>query len=245
MPETQYNPMQDALARMAARSPVLLPHASAEQRRLRRELMDAEVALKEQREKVAALRRRLPQGTPLETDYVFREGPADLSRNAPAEMTDARLSDLFALGKENLILIHFMFGAAAENPCPMCTMWADGYDAVAEHVSQRAALVLVAKAEIGRLRAFAAARGWNHLRLLSSHDTSFNADFGMEDDFGQWPGVSVFRKGEDGRVYHFYTGSAPIGADLARGIDLMSPVWHLFDLLPEGRGDWFPSLRYD
>lgn len=237
--------MQAALARMAARAPILLPGASDAQRRLREDLLAAEIALKEQREKVAALRRQLPLDTPVETDYVFAEGPADLSRNDPAAMKETRLNELFAPGQDSLILIHFMFAAGAENPCPMCTMWADGYDAVAEHVAQRAAMVMVAKAEIGKLRSFAAARGWNRLRLLSSHDNGFNADFGMEDDFGQWPGVSVFRKNADGKVFHFYTGSAPIGPDLGRGIDLMSPVWHLFDLLPEGRGEWFPSLSYD
>jgi predicted dithiol-disulfide oxidoreductase (DUF899 family) len=26
-----------------------------------------------------------------------------------------------------------------------------------------------------------------------------------------------------------------------RGIDLLSPVWHVLDLLPSGRGDWMPS----
>jgi len=26
-----------------------------------------------------------------------------------------------------------------------------------------------------------------------------------------------------------------------RGIDLLSPVWNVLDLLPAGRGDWEPS----
>ena len=30
-----------------------------------------------------------------------------------------------------------------------------------------------------------------------------------------------------------------------RGIDLLSPVWNLLDLTPEGRGEWLPSLAYD
>ena len=39
------------------------------------------------------------------------------------------------------------------------------------------------------------------------------------------------------------------GAQLAddrreRGIDLLSPVWHLLDLTPAGRDDWYPSLDY-
>jgi predicted dithiol-disulfide oxidoreductase (DUF899 family) len=29
-----------------------------------------------------------------------------------------------------------------------------------------------------------------------------------------------------------------------RGIDLLAPVWHLLDLTPHGRGDWFPHLDY-
>jgi predicted dithiol-disulfide oxidoreductase (DUF899 family) len=29
-----------------------------------------------------------------------------------------------------------------------------------------------------------------------------------------------------------------------RGIDLMSPVWNLLDLTPQGRGDWYAKLEY-
>jgi hypothetical protein len=29
--------------------------------------------------------------------------------------------------------------------------------------------------------------------------------------------------------------------DLERGIDLLSPGWNLYDLMPSGRGDWYPS----
>jgi predicted dithiol-disulfide oxidoreductase (DUF899 family) len=30
-----------------------------------------------------------------------------------------------------------------------------------------------------------------------------------------------------------------------RGIDLLCPTWHLLDLTPGGRGDWYSSLHYD
>jgi hypothetical protein len=26
---------------------------------------------------------------------------------------------------------------------------------------------------------------------------------------------------------------------------LHSPVWHLLDLTPAGRGEWYPELRYE
>jgi predicted dithiol-disulfide oxidoreductase (DUF899 family) len=29
-----------------------------------------------------------------------------------------------------------------------------------------------------------------------------------------------------------------------RGIDLISPVWNLLDITPEGRGQWDPTLTY-
>jgi predicted dithiol-disulfide oxidoreductase (DUF899 family) len=29
-----------------------------------------------------------------------------------------------------------------------------------------------------------------------------------------------------------------------RGIDLLSPVWHVLDLTPQGRGDWYAELQY-
>jgi predicted dithiol-disulfide oxidoreductase (DUF899 family) len=29
-----------------------------------------------------------------------------------------------------------------------------------------------------------------------------------------------------------------------RGIDLLSPVWNVLVLTPQGRGDWYPALGY-
>jgi predicted dithiol-disulfide oxidoreductase (DUF899 family) len=216
---------------------------SAEHQKMRAELLEAESALTQQRERVAELRRRLPPG-PLVDDYVFTEGPADPA-DAAGATRQARLSELFDPGHDQLILIHFMYGGAQRTPCPMCTMWADGYDAVARHVRQRCSFVVVAEAPVEELRAHARTRGWKNLRLLSSQGTSFKRDFQMADpDGAQHPGVSVFTKEADGRVRHFYTGEAVLGPDQWRGVDLLSPVWHLFDLLPQGRGDWFPSLSY-
>ncbi len=96
---------------------------SAEYRKLRDELLEAESALKDQRERVAELRRRLPTGAKLETDYVFREGPADLSRNAESDFFETRLSELFPDGRDQLIVQHMMFAPEAEQACPMCSMW--------------------------------------------------------------------------------------------------------------------------
>ncbi len=218
---------------------------SYEYRKLRNELLEAEIALKDQRERVAALRRQLPMGTPVATDYVFREGPADIRDESPARFRDVRLSELFAPGKDRLIVDHLMWAAADPLPCPMCNMWADGYNAIAPHVGDKVNFVLVAKVEIGKLRQWARGRGWDKIRLLSSHDNSFNMDFLVEEDNGtQRPGVSVFSRAPDGKIYHFYTTEAALAPGHHRGIDLFSPVWNLFDLLPEGREMWGPKHFY-
>jgi len=127
----------------------------------------------------------------------------------------------------------------------MCSMWCDGYDAVALHLAQRLSLALIAKEDAGRLRAFADSRGWRRLRVLSSGGTAFNRDFAMEDaDGDQLPGASVFVKGADGAPRHFYTVSAIMGDGHYRGMDLLSPVWNSLDLTAAGRGEWMPRLDY-
>ncbi len=218
---------------------------SNEYRKLRDQLLEAEIALKDQRERVAVLRRQLPMGGLVETDYVFREGPSDIRDESPANFRDVRLAQLFAPGKDSLIIDHMMWAANDKLPCPMCNMWADGYAAIAAHVGNKVNFALVAKAELATLRDWARRRGWDKIRLLSSHDNTFNRDFLMEEDGGrQRPGVSVFSRAADGKIHHFYTTEASIAPGHHRAIDLYSPVWNLFDLLPEGRENWMPKHSY-
>src|SRR4051812_8998402 len=90
----------------------------------RDELRLAEIELRNQRERVAELRRQLPQGPTVE-DYVFDEIPASLDAGDSPVRT-VRLSQLFTGPDRSLVLYHFMFGKKQTNPCPMCTAWIDG-----------------------------------------------------------------------------------------------------------------------
>ena len=219
---------------------------SPEYHKLRDELLEAETALKDQRERVAELRRRLGPGTKLETDYVFREGPADLSVNDPSAFFDTPMSALFADGKDELVVDHLMFPPDAERGCPMCSMWADGLDAVAHHLSDKVNFVLVARTKLEKLRAWGQQRGWRRLRLLSSADNDFNPDMGVEFSAErQLPALSVFTRDANGDTYHRYTTEGSLAERHHRAMDLYSPVWNIFDLLPGGRGDWFPKHFYD
>jgi len=127
----------------------------------------------------------------------------------------------------------------------MCSMWADGYDAIAPHVLDRTRFVLIAKAPLAKLRDWGRRRGWRNLRLLFSYENRFNEDFLVEQNGEQLPALSVFVKGPDDRIRHFYTTQASLELTHQRGIDLFTPVWNVFNLLPEGSGDWFPKHFYD
>jgi len=226
--------------------PGRLAHESESYRKAREELREAEIALRDQRERVAALRRQLPLDTDIQ-DYVFEEGPAELEKEGP--FTPVRLSDLFTDPVKPLAVYQYMYGGAQKSPCPLCTLWVDGFNGVAHHLGQRVNFAVIAETGIADLRRWGRQRSWHRLRLVSSAGSSFKQDLQFQDGEGrQWPGVSVFVRSSDASVKHFYSASAfmrDTQQKINRGIDLLSPVWNIFDLTPQGRGDWNPKLHYD
>jgi predicted dithiol-disulfide oxidoreductase (DUF899 family) len=209
----------------------------------REELRLVEIELMQYREKVAALRRSLPQDAPLQ-DYEFLEGPADLATgDGPARAV--KLSELFT-ARRPLVIYHLMYGKKQTKPCPMCTMWIDGANGVAHHLAQNTDFAVVAAAELTTLRDHARTRGWNNIRLLSAGSSTFKYDLGSEDaEGGQDSTISVFTKDPDNTIHHFYTAHPKMGPEIKeRGIDLLTPVWNFLDLTPQGRGEWYASLAY-
>lgn len=234
---------------------------SAEYRAARDRLLQQEIELRRATEAVAVARRSLPPGAEVSTDYVFQGLGAD---GAP---TDVRLSELFAPGKQSLVIYNFMFprspddnrpgpngGRSArlplfEGPCPSCVAFLDQLDGAAEHVSQRVNFAMVAKAPIARIAAFAQERGWRKLRLLSSAGNSFKRDYLAESaDGSQMPMLNVFRRDGD-TTRHFWSSEmlyAPTdpGQD-PRHVGTLEPLWNIFDLTPDGRGTtWHEQISY-
>ncbi len=224
------------------------PNETAEYRRARNELLDAEVDLRRQIERVAALRRQQPLGGKPPEDYVFEEGGRDLSDRSTTRTV--RLSELFEPGKDTLLLYSFMYGPAMAAPCPMCSSLIDGFNAVAPHLTERTNFAVVAKSPVERIREFARGRGWQRVRLLSSAQNTYNRDYhGETPDGGQMPMMNVFVR-RDGVVHHFYGSellyAPPDPGQDPRHIDIVWPLWNLLDLTPEGRGaKWYPPLRYE
>lgn len=221
-----------------------LTNESEEYLAKREELRLAEIELMRSRERVAELRRHLPEGAIVE-DYVFEEGPSDLDAG-DAPVRSVRLSELFTAPDRSLVVYHFMFGKENTDPCPMCTLFIDGWNGVAHHLAQNVDVAIAAAADPVALRTFARSRGWDRLRLLSCGTNTFKYDLGSEDrDGNQDSTVSVFTRDGDGKLRHFYSVHPSMSGEIKeRGIDLLCPVYNVLDLTPQGRGDWYAGLSY-
>ncbi len=216
------------------------PNEDRKYRGARDILLRAEVGLRREVERVAALRRKLPRGGAA-PDYEFEERTETGTRII-------KLSELFG-DKGTLVIYSYMFGPQMKAPCPACTSILDSLDGAAPHVTQRCALAVVAKSPIARIRAFTDQRGWRNLRLLSSANNSYNRDYhGETNDGAQRPILNVFaRRGE--AIHHVYATElmfAPTEkGQHSRHVDLIWPLWNILDYTPEGRGkDWHPKLSY-
>jgi predicted dithiol-disulfide oxidoreductase (DUF899 family) len=225
------------------------PGESAEYRLARDELLNAEVELRRQTERVAAQRRALPLGGEIRTDYVFEEW--DAGAGAPREI---RLSQLFEDGKDTLYVYSFMVVAPEQGlpftgPCPSCTSIIDAIDGELPHITQQMSFAVAAKPRIESFRAHAATRGWRHSRLLSTLDGSYSRDYGAEDENGyQWPIATVFVR-RDGAIHHFWSSELWFAAhddqQGPRHVDFMWPLWAVLDRTPRGRpSEWQPALGY-
>jgi predicted dithiol-disulfide oxidoreductase (DUF899 family) len=234
---------------VAAEHDIRFPSEPEGYRRERNRLLEAETELRQAIERVAAQRRELPLGGAVPENYRFEE-----ARDG-AEVT---LSDLFAPGKDTLVVYSFMFprypadtrpgpteGDTArlpleETPCASCTSILDSLDGAAQHLAKRINLAVVAKSAPERIRTFAGERGWRHLRLLSARNNAYSRDYHAETPEGnQIPILNVFvRDGQ--QIRHSWASElmfAPRADDLeARHVDLIWPIWNVLDMTPEGRG---------
>ncbi|MYB76183.1 MAG: DUF899 domain-containing protein [Chloroflexi bacterium] len=178
--------------------------------------------LEKAKQRLVELRRRMP-AEPVE-DYELT-GPDG----------SVKLSAMFG-DRSDLILIHNM-GAG----CPYCTMWADGFNGVLQHLESRAAFVVVSPDAPEVQQRLVSKRDWR-FRMYSAQGTAFIEDmgFGSEEehyDSHAMPGVSVFHKNPDGAIVR-------VARDFFGPGDLYCGVWHLFDLLQDGPGDWAPQFQY-
>jgi predicted dithiol-disulfide oxidoreductase (DUF899 family) len=202
----------------------------------RKAFLAQEKAFTRERDRLSQARRDLPWER-VDKDYVF-DGPAGKQT----------LAQLFGSSIQ-LVVYHFMYDPEWDEGCRSCSFWADNFDGIPLHLRARdTAFVAVSRAPLLKLEAYRKRMGWS-FTWLSSSDSDFNRDFGVEfteeevekkaadynytvqDPFDtQREGVSVFYKDESGAVYHTYSA-------YARGIDLLNGAYNYIDLTPKGRDE--------
>jgi len=222
---------------------ITYPGESADYRAARDRLLEQEIQLRRAMEEVAVSRRALPPGGLVPEDYAF---------------DDARLSELFAPGRDSLLIYSFMYPrdplddrpGDPEGPCASCVALLDQLDGTVEHLEQQANFAVVAKAPLARVRELAEQRGWRRLRLLSSEGNSYNRDYGAETEEGhQRPMLNVFHRDGD-EIRHFWGSElfyAPVEpGQETRHVGTIEPLFNMLDFIPEGRApDWDEQLAYD
>ena len=202
----------------------------------RKKLLHKEKKFSKLRDELNLERRKLPW-VKVDREYVFNGSRGKLS-----------LADLFE-GKSQLIIYHFMFAPDWEEGCPHCSFWADHYNNINIHLSQRdTAFAVVSRAPLSEIMPFRKRMGWT-FKWVSSHGTDFNFDhnvsftpeqlskgtavynfapLGM--DIEEREGVSAFYRDKKGVIYRTYSA-------YARGIDLMNTTYNLLDLTTKGRDE--------
>jgi predicted dithiol-disulfide oxidoreductase (DUF899 family) len=202
----------------------------------RKELLKKEKELTRLRDQLAKERQELPW-VEIKKQYTF-DGPKGTET----------LADLFA-GKSQLVMYHFMFQPDWNEGCKGCSFQADHYDPTIVHLTQRnVAMVTVSRAPLEKLQAFQKRMGWK-FKWLSSFNSDFNYDFNVTfqpspDDNGQvyynyamttfpvneGPGMSVFYKDDDGKIFHTYS-------TFGRGLEDFLVAYRILDIIPKGRDE--------
>jgi len=242
---------------------IAFPGESPEYRAARNRLLDDEIALRRATEAVAVARRNLPPGGLIPEDYIFDGLAPD------GTPTKIKLSELFAPGQDSLVIYNFMFprwpgdprpgptdGATAklkleDGPCPSCTAFLDSLNGTAPHLQAGGLnFVVIAKAPLDRILAYAHERGWHNLRLLSAAANNFKRDYHAQSPEGaQLPLMTVFHRDGD-QIRHFWTSemfsTPPDPGQDQRHNGTIEQIWNIFDLTPEGRPtQWHEQIAYD
>ena len=202
----------------------------------RKHLLAKEKVFTRLRDQLSQARRDLPW-VRVTKQYVF-DGPEGKQT----------LGQLFN-NHSQLIVYHFMFGPDWEAGCKSCSFWADNFNGIVPHLNQRdVTFVAISHAPLAKLQAFAARLGWS-FKWLSSSGGDFNYDYNVSFtpeelacgsaiynyaanklNMPELPGISVFYKDADGKVFHTYSC-------YARGSDMLNTAYHYLDLVPKGRDE--------
>jgi predicted dithiol-disulfide oxidoreductase (DUF899 family) len=200
----------------------------------RKDLLREEKEFTRMRDRLSAKRRALPW---VRIDKIY-------SFEAPTGTVT--LSDLFD-GRSQLIVKHFMFGPDWSEGCVGCSFGGDHVDGALAHLNNHnVSYVAVSRAPLAKIEVYKRRMGWR-FPWVSSFGSDFNYDFHVSftpeqirsgDAYynyeirpinsDEMSGLSVFRKGPDGTIYHTYSS-------FARGGEMFLGTYAYLDITPDGR----------
>jgi predicted dithiol-disulfide oxidoreductase (DUF899 family) len=219
----------------------------------RKRFLAEEKEFTKRRDRLSESRRELPWEL-VTKEYAF-EGPNGR----------VSLAGLFE-GRTQLAIYHAMFNPetadppkttwTTDAPCFACSWWMDNFDSQVVHLNHRdITMAAVSLAPYPKLAAYSRRMGWS-FPWYSSVGSDFNFDYRVsfspeelaagEADYNyrtdpisgsEAPGVSVFYRDDDGRIYHTYSA-------YARGLDMLNLGYQYMDLVPKGRGEAEGSMRW-
>lgn len=230
--------LRDA-AEMAKLGSKPFPNESAEYREARTRLLAEEIELRRHIQRVAEMRRALPDGGEASEAYRFLD----------ADGRQHRLADLF--GRHDTLVTYFwMYGPQRERPCPMCTSLVGSWDIPSVDVEQRVALAILGRSPVSRQLEFARERGWKHLKFYETVGDDFVRGYrGLADDGSEWAMLQVWKRKGDKVTLFWAAEGGPETADPGFDPHIApdpTPLWTILDMTPGGRGtDWYPKLEYD
>ena len=210
--------------------------SEAEWLKARKKLLTKEKKFLRLQEELGLERRSLPW-VKVTKDYAF-DGPNGKET----------LADLFE-GRSQLVIYHFMFGPNDKAGCPHCSLRADCFNGINEHLKHRdVTMICVSRAPYKNLAAYKKRMGWNFI-WVSSGGSDFNFDYHFSFTPEQIAegraffnykyqnpgptereGHSVFYKDKRGDVFHTY-------ACYSRGNELFNLHYHYLDVVPKGRDE--------
>jgi predicted dithiol-disulfide oxidoreductase (DUF899 family) len=199
-----------------------------EWRTQRLELLKEEKELTKHKDRVNAMRRRLPM-VKIEKDYMFDTTEGQKS-----------LRELFG-DKRQLIIYHFMFGPDWEKGCSGCTSYVDEIGDQSLLGKRDTEFWLVSRAPLEKLEAYGSDFNYDFHVTLDEKVAPIEYNYKSKQEVeatgipyfaeGEEHGTSVFfRDGDD--VYHTYS-------NYARGTEGTTDTYGLLDLTPYGRQEEF------
>lgn len=211
----------------------------------RKALLEKEVALTHELDRLHAERRALPW-VRVDKEYMFegRDGAVTLG-------------GLFD-GRRQLVIQHFMLSPGKDSLCQGCSFIADHVDAARRHFEQAGlSYAAVSRAPISQIEKARARMGWS-FPWVSSDEGDFSYDFnvafteadradgGAPHNFGKERirnaedmfGVSVFVRPDDGgEIFHSYSA-------YRRGAEPLMGALNWLDLTPLGRNEQGETHRW-